>query len=452
MKFYSSDGSSEIKRNYNSGEVEVLIYLGGDPNDANAVLKSDSNSEEILYLHKDYLGSIVAITDANGEVIEKRHFDAWGNLSYYWNASGQTTLPDGINTFLLLDRGYTSHEHLLSVGLIHMNGRLYEPVLHRFLQPDNFIQDPYNTTSYNRYAYAWNNPLKYTDPSGEIVWFIAAAVAYGVGVGISGEWNPFKWNLNTFATAIFAGAMVFTGAKLFAALKQTGLKTFIKTMFKENLKQNLISGSLNLVYNQKDGFKLSDSGYFLAGFVGANFGGAIVKKSKVLYTMLGSGLLTSANSIIFGDTKNNNSIGYQLLQKFVGGALSGLSGASIGNKSFYPKLAKNKHFSKMLMYAGQSVASDFAYTDYKKFKKLNFSNFLSSIGSGFINGFFQGDFKEGKVFSNILNSFTGYSLTYLISYHSIHGYEPISYKGFQQKFNLFSIKSFFNGSYGIDFF
>jgi RHS repeat-associated protein len=67
----------------------------------------------------------------------------------------------------ILDRGYTGHEHLQSVGLIHMNGRLYDPKLHRFLQPDNFVQDASNTQNFNRYGYVLNNPLKYTDPSGE---------------------------------------------------------------------------------------------------------------------------------------------------------------------------------------------------------------------------------------------------------------------------------------------
>ncbi|EKY05157.1 RHS repeat-associated core domain protein [Capnocytophaga sp. oral taxon 380 str. F0488] len=62
----------------------------------------------------------------------------WGNITNYWNAEGANTIPaEGI----LLDRGYTGHEHLLSVGLIHMNARLYDPVLHRFLQPDNYVQD-----------------------------------------------------------------------------------------------------------------------------------------------------------------------------------------------------------------------------------------------------------------------------------------------------------------------
>src|SRR5690606_30796594 len=48
------------------------------------------------------------------------------------------------------------------------NGRLYDPMLHRFLMPDNYIQNPYNTQNFNRYGYVLNNPLLYTDPSGEL--------------------------------------------------------------------------------------------------------------------------------------------------------------------------------------------------------------------------------------------------------------------------------------------
>ena len=47
-----------------------------------------------------------------------------------------------------------------------MNGRMYDPVIGRVLSPDNYVQDPTNTQSYNRYSYCLNNPLRYTDPSG----------------------------------------------------------------------------------------------------------------------------------------------------------------------------------------------------------------------------------------------------------------------------------------------
>jgi RHS repeat-associated protein len=62
-------------------------------------------------------------------------------------------------------RGFTDHEHIQTVGLIHMNGRVQDPVLGRFISPDP--SDALNPgVGFNRYAYALNNPLSFTDPSG----------------------------------------------------------------------------------------------------------------------------------------------------------------------------------------------------------------------------------------------------------------------------------------------
>lgn len=75
-----------------------------------------------------------------------------------------------------------------------MNARLYDPKLHRFLAPDNFIQDPSNSQNYNRYGYVWNNPLRYNDPSGEVVWAVAIGAAVGViinGINNSSHGQPF---------------------------------------------------------------------------------------------------------------------------------------------------------------------------------------------------------------------------------------------------------------------
>ena len=97
-----------------------------------------------------------------GTVVEKRLYDAWGDILKVQDGNG-VTLPK----LTFFDRGYTGHEHLQSVGLVHMNGRLYDPKLHRFLMPDNFVQNPTNSQNYNRYGYVLNNPLMYIDPSGE---------------------------------------------------------------------------------------------------------------------------------------------------------------------------------------------------------------------------------------------------------------------------------------------
>ncbi len=63
-------------------------------------------------------------------------------------------------------RGFTDHEHLDSTGLIHMNGRVYDPTIARFVSADPFIDGVTNTQGWNRYSYVGNNPLSYADPSG----------------------------------------------------------------------------------------------------------------------------------------------------------------------------------------------------------------------------------------------------------------------------------------------
>lgn len=200
-KYYSADGTMEIKLNILTGETAFVTYLGGDGYSAPVVYKKTYNTagtaqEQMLYLHRDYQGSILAITNDIGAVLEKRQFDAWGAIVKVQDGNG-----NALAGLTILDRGYTGHEHLQSVGLINMNGRIYDSKLHRFLQPDNNIQEPFNTQNYNRYSYVLNNPLKYTDPSGEFWGFFAALLftSYANGVNQSGgEYNPTKWNSSTW--------------------------------------------------------------------------------------------------------------------------------------------------------------------------------------------------------------------------------------------------------------
>ena len=201
-KHYSADGSVEIKEDKTKGTIDFVFYLGGDPYSAPAVYNSNGEEGKLLFLHRDQLGSIVAITDLNGKLVEARHFDAWGKVLSITDGNGNKLDK------LLLDRGYTGHEYLASVGLIHCNGRLYDPALHRFLQPDNFVQDPFNTQNFNRYGYCLNNPLKYTDPNGEIIWAavivgaIIGATSYATSAAMNNSWSWEKFAWSTLGGAV----------------------------------------------------------------------------------------------------------------------------------------------------------------------------------------------------------------------------------------------------------
>jgi RHS repeat-associated protein len=141
------------------------------------------------YIHTDYLGSINCITNETGQLLYEHSFDAWGNHRnpLTWQAT-TSALP-----ILFCDRGFTGHEHWETFSLINMNGRVYDPVLGRILSPDNYIQAPDFTQNLNRYSYCFNNPLKYTDPSGHIVGFIGGFIMNGM---IGGTLNGIFTGIN----------------------------------------------------------------------------------------------------------------------------------------------------------------------------------------------------------------------------------------------------------------
>lgn len=227
-KYYSGDGSIEIK--YTKAvaatsttpaipeKVEFYTYIGGDAYSAPIVVrKIDTGSYENFCLLRDYQGSILAVVNQAGAVVEKRLYDAWGDILKVQDGAGNT-LPK----LTFFDRGYTGHEHLQSVGLIHMNGRLYDPKLHRFLQPDNYVQDSSNTQNFNRYGYVLNNPLLLTDQTGEFAWIpviIGAVIgAYSGGtLANNGELNPTKWQYDMKTLGYMLGGAIVGGLTGYAS-------------------------------------------------------------------------------------------------------------------------------------------------------------------------------------------------------------------------------------------
>ncbi len=149
-----------------TGEVshKNMIYADGKLVATNVETITPGNNQlksTTRYMHYDPLGSIDTITGPKGEVVDRLSFDPFGaRRPGDWRATSVVILPSFSN------RGFTGHEHIDELGLIHMNGRIYDPQLGRFISADKKIQAPDNSQSFNRYAYVWNNPLKYTDPSG----------------------------------------------------------------------------------------------------------------------------------------------------------------------------------------------------------------------------------------------------------------------------------------------
>jgi RHS repeat-associated protein len=111
------------------------------------------------FFHTDHLGSISVVTDQNGAVVQRLSYDAWGKTRLHYGADGQP--PASPTT-----RGFTGEEELSVGGLVHLNGRVYDPTFGRMISADPTVPDPLDPQAWNRYSYVGNDPLTFTDPTG----------------------------------------------------------------------------------------------------------------------------------------------------------------------------------------------------------------------------------------------------------------------------------------------
>lgn len=213
--------------------------------------KNSDNTSELNYWYKDHIGSVSVITNDLGAILEELSYDAWGKRRNTDWTPIQTVEPFSP---LKTPRGFTGHEHIDLFDLINMNGRIYDPVIGRFIQPDPNVQDITDLQNLNRYSYVLNNPLSYTDPSGfffkklfkgisnafkKVVSFVKehfvtiASIAVGLltGYGIS---LIFK-ELSFLSAAGFGFGSSFTGTVL------SGGK--VSDAFKSGIKSALITGA-----------------------------------------------------------------------------------------------------------------------------------------------------------------------------------------------------------------
>ena len=242
-----------------SRKIETTLYLGAYERE-NHTTKTNGNASPVLVktVHRhtlgggmiytrvlggtdpgtkltnviaDHLGStdalVVGIWNGSSfasQSTEYQSFDAWGerraaDTQISYRASDTDPFRTSAKDH---DRGYTGHEQLDDSGLIHMNGRIYDPELGRFLSPDPVVQIPEYSQNFNRYSYVLNNPLNATDPSGFS--FISKAFSK-IGSFIKENWRTIVSIVVAVALYFVLGPGVFglphlglAGAQLGAAV------------------------------------------------------------------------------------------------------------------------------------------------------------------------------------------------------------------------------------------
>lgn len=324
-------GSRYIKETEGSTTTEYT-WIGGDAYSAPVVAEKVGSTTNYYYLLRDYLGNITHKVNTSNTVTAEYSFDAWGrrrdkdDWSYTLNSE-----PD-----LTADRGFTGHEHLSYFNIVNMNGRLYDPLVGRFMSPDNFVQSPDFTQNFNRYAYCYNNPLLFVDKDGEWVWLIPIAI--GGIINTVNHWDDIK-EADNFLQGLAKGAGFFA------------------------------AGGVN--------------GYLTAfgGSVGIFAGGAIEEFSNSILTGNTDNIL--GRSLISG--------GSQYLGGKIGSKVSSLASKNLTKLGLQNKLAKNILSDVAGAIPGTFTATaSKSYFGYARSLKQSFKDGVNSIPSATLSGIGSG--------------------------------------------------------------
>lgn len=305
-------GSSTVQKAYvYAGKELILVHTKKD------------GVGEVAYVHRDHLGSVVATSNASAQVVDRLSYDAFGKRRKADGSAISTVQAQGD-----LRRGYTGHEMLDTWGLVHMNGRIQDPTLGRFLSADPFVQAPEESQSFNRYSYVWNNPLSMTDPSGyfslkKLFRVVVAVVA--IALAVTGQVYLLaaylKVAMGSFVATMVMGAIggavmgfvfggtlkaafmgAFTGA-MFGAIGTVTAGNFVANV----LAHGAFGGMLNVV----------QGGDFVSGFM-----------SNAFSAMVSPGLMNATRAI--GNQVIRHAVG-TAVSAVVGGVTSVLGGGKFEN-------------------------------------------------------------------------------------------------------------------------
>lgn len=128
-------------------------------------------ADQVTYFHTDAQGSVVALSDENGEIIERRYYEPYGAVVH-----APVEGP-----------GYTGHVHDGATGLVYMQQRYYDAVLGIMVSADPVATLQAPVVGFNRYRYANSNPYSFTDPDGRMGCAASRikAVCQSVGMSVS---------------------------------------------------------------------------------------------------------------------------------------------------------------------------------------------------------------------------------------------------------------------------
>lgn len=334
-----------------NGVTRHFYYLSHD-----LLVIKQNGTVSYYVMEKDNQGSILQIHKKDGTRVFSAKYDAWGNQSVMLNTIG-------------FHRGYTGHEMLSEFHIINMNGRLYDPVFCRFFSPDNYVQMPDFSQSFNRYTYCLNNPLKYTDPSGEIFWLAPIITGALIGAAMSGvaysvtSFTMGNWNGSDFLKSLGFGA--FSGA-LAGGIGLAGGALGISATTTNSIGYQLVSQTSNsLITNSVFGHSISLSdigGSVMGAMVGSVLPLYKAKPGSTFKNFIGEVLHNTARGIITGGMQGTTKSIIEgnpkyLFQGAIGGAIGGAGKTIAANIIFGTSYLPEGDYEEGGIYRSGGIAS-----------------------------------------------------------------------------------------------
>lgn len=177
--YYYYDGSQLLMESTNGARIWCIYGVTGIEG---IIVEGGSSQSIVYYFDKNTLGDIVAIRDKQGNVVATYEYDAWGNctvMDSYGGINTSATFIGNINPFR-----YRGYYYDVETGFYYLQTRYYDPTICRFINADNYELVATLSTvpgQLNMYAYCNNNPIMYTDETGES--FLLTAIIVGVIIG-----------------------------------------------------------------------------------------------------------------------------------------------------------------------------------------------------------------------------------------------------------------------------
>jgi RHS repeat-associated protein len=239
---YDGNGQRVKKYNHSTGQTTLYFGEGYEIRDGIEILHLFAGNRRIAsirttdrmdqFYHPNHLGSASVITDSNGNRKEQIEYFPFGTERAVGSQQGTYDFDAGFPDVFY---SFTDQEVDDDIGFYNYGARLYDPILGRFISPDRLVQAPENPQSLNRYSYCLNNPLIYTDPSGEfwVEFFIIASIvvsaAYGAATAHSHGMAVWEGAFIGAVTAGLAAGIGYAGGVMASAWATNALTWVMDT-------------------------------------------------------------------------------------------------------------------------------------------------------------------------------------------------------------------------------